>query len=131
LSEVAGAAYGAARNLCDLPLSLSRGHVPLPTADMASQDGLLQELRSGTVTPAIRVLLDRAASDVRDTLVRAKAGIVARPKAQIAAFLPLVMVEPYLKCVVARGRNPLRDIAEVMPITRVWRLARASWLRRV
>jgi phytoene synthase len=41
-----------------------------------------------------------------------------------AAFLPLGLVEPYLAAL-AKGRDPLREIADINPLYRLWRLA--SW----
>ena len=41
-----------------------------------------------------------------------------------AAFLPLSLVDPYLAALERRGRDPLREIADVNPLNRLWRMAR-------
>ncbi|MEJ2518454.1 MAG: hypothetical protein P8Y82_10985 [Methyloceanibacter sp.] len=40
------------------------------------------------------------------------------------AYLPLALVEPYLKAL-AKVKDPLHDIAGINPLTRLWRLMRA------
>ena len=40
------------------------------------------------------------------------------------AFLPLALVEPYLNAL-AKVKDPLRDIARINPLSRLWYLMRA------
>ena len=47
------------------------------------------------------------------------------------AFLPLALVEPYLRALERPGRDVLRSVAEIAPLTRVWRIAAAHWLGRI
>jgi hypothetical protein len=42
------------------------------------------------------------------------------------AFRPLSLVEPYLVSLSKSGRDPLHQIAEINPLTRLWRMARWS-----
>ena len=44
------------------------------------------------------------------------------------ALLPLAVVPTYLRAIRQRPRNPLRDIAPLAPLTRVWRIARGHAL---
>jgi 15-cis-phytoene synthase len=130
-TDATGRAYGLTRLLTDLPIALSRGHLPLPLDASHGHAGVRDTLRNGTITPDSRVLLDHVASDARDTLATARQHIAALPTAQIAAFLPLVMVDPYLRCVLRPTRDPLRDVIDLPPLTRVWRMGWASWRRRI
>jgi phytoene synthase len=47
------------------------------------------------------------------------------------AFLPLALVEPYLRALERPGRDVLRAPAALAPLTRVWRIAAAHWLGRI
>jgi phytoene synthase len=43
----------------------------------------------------------------------------------------LALVEPYLRALEKPGQNPLRDVAEIAPLQRIWRIGRAHWLGRM
>jgi len=47
------------------------------------------------------------------------------------AFLPLALVETYLRALERPGRDVLRTPAEIAPLTRVCRIAAAHWLGRI
>jgi phytoene synthase len=53
------------------------------------------------------------------------------PRPTRAAFLPLALVRPYLRALERPVHNPLRDLAEIAPLQRVWRIGRAHWLGRM
>jgi hypothetical protein len=46
-----------------------------------------------------------------------------------AAFLPLRLVDPYLAALEKKGRDPLRKVADINPLYRLWRLAVGSGRR--
>jgi phytoene synthase len=52
------------------------------------------------------------------------------PLAAWPAFLPLALVDPYLSAL--QRVDPLRQVADINPLTRLWRLAtwRASYRAR-
>ncbi len=128
-AHAAGRAYGLTRLLTDLPIALARGHLPLPR-DAISAD-LMATLCAGTITPDAQMLLQSLASDAQNARAVARTHIAALPATQIAAFLPLVMVEPYLRRVLQPGQNPLRDIVDLPPFSRVCRMGWAWWRKRV
>jgi phytoene synthase len=51
--------------------------------------------------------------------------------AQRAAMLPLALVEPYLRACEKQDHDLLRDIGDVAPLVRVWRIWRAHLTGRL
>jgi phytoene synthase len=47
------------------------------------------------------------------------------------AFLPLALVEPYLRALERQRGNPLRQEAGIAPITRLAKIAVGHWLGRI
>jgi hypothetical protein len=39
------------------------------------------------------------------------------------AFLPLCLIDPYLAALEKASRNPLREIANINPLYKLWRMA--------
>jgi 15-cis-phytoene synthase len=68
--------------------------------------------------------------DARSALATARAKLHTLEPGALPALLPLVMVEPYLRAQ-ERVADPLRDIADVAPLTRVWRIWWASKRGRI
>jgi phytoene synthase len=60
----------------------------------------------------------------REELREAKAQIAELGVPSRAAFIPLALVNPYLASLEKVGRDPLREIADINPLYRLWRLAR-------
>lgn len=132
-AAVSGAAlsYGLARALVRLPAALRRGRiiVPLSRLEAAGIRAAAGEARS--LTPALAGALADLRHEARVALRPARdrangLGPRARP-----AFLPLVMVEPYLQAQERRGFDPLADLAQIAPLRRVWRIWRAHRRGRV
>jgi phytoene synthase len=61
----------------------------------------------------------------RAALGQARHEVAALDKGVQAAFLPLCLVDPYLAALEKASRDPLREIAGINPIYRLWRMA--SW----
>ncbi len=121
--ERAAEAYGLARIGLDLPYYLSRERLPLPrTWTEAAGEG-----KSPDWTGAINILTQNA----RGALAAARAGLHGCPASLKSAVLPLAVVEPYLAALQKPGRDPARDIAEIAPLTRVWRIAVAHLTGRI
>lgn len=114
LANAAAQANGRVRLLRALPLMLSHGRQPFsaPHGDWVQA--------AGPVMHAARAWLKEA---------RLRA--VAAPRGLYPALLPLALVEPYLAALQELGPNIARQKAEIFPLTRVWRLWRASVLGRV
>lgn len=109
----AGQAYGAVRFLLDLP----------QFAAMSADDGLMPDLL-------------RASSETARAMARAALSFLRTESSQalkplITALLPLALVEPYLRALEKPGHDAVRDIAEIAPLTRLWRLGVAAKLGRI
>ena len=115
-------AYGLTRVACDLPYALARGRVPLSE---------MRAPRDITAKNAWQPALAWIIAEAREHLSRAKRAFsVARIPVK-SALLPLALVEPYLKALEVSSRDPARDIADIAPLTRMWRLYRAHISGRI
>jgi phytoene synthase len=64
-------------------------------------------------------------------LTEARRRAASAPGAINAAILPVALVEPYLAALEGLGPDLARATADISPLTRVWRLWRASLLGRI
>lgn len=114
LANAAAQANGRVRLLRALPLLLSHGRLPFPD--------LLGDWEAAT-KPVIHT--------ARAWLEKARLRAVDAPQGLFPALLPIALVEPYLTALQDLGPDIARQKAEIFPLTRVWRLWRASVLGRV
>ncbi len=131
VANAAGLAYGLAELLRNLPRDTAAGRVMAPL-------GLLQEhkldpelLLAGEAGKRIHPVVAELAREARAALEAARKELALCDKSARPAFAPLKLVEPILDAVEAPDRNPLRDIAEINPLMRFWRLWRAARSGRV
>ena len=125
LSIPAGRVFGLTRLLARLPEHLAAGRMPLPLSMLAAHGLTPVALSAGVVTPAVRDLIATTVHGISDTFATLRPQIKSLSRQQRVALLPLAVVAPYLKVMGRSGRNPLRDIADLAPLTRVWRIAMA------
>jgi phytoene synthase len=118
--SAAAQALGRVRLLRSLPASLAKGRNPLP-AQVAPVPSCADWQQ------AARPVLDAARAWLKEARLRA----AVAPAAVLPAILPLALVEPYLAALERLGPNIARERADISPLTRVWRLWRASALGRV
>jgi phytoene synthase len=125
-AQSAGRAYGLTGLMRALPVHAARGLVFLP-ADLlrrhgASPEQVLAGLRSQGLDDALGELRGKA----REGLHEARSHIAKLDPPARSAFIPLALVEPYLAALGKSGRDPLREIAGINPLYRLWRLARSQ-----
>jgi phytoene synthase len=118
----AAQAYGLARLGLDLPYALARGRNPLPPGDV-----VFAESNPGGLRAAVAELC----RDSRMHLMKVKSQILHVSPAMKSVLLPLALVEPYLRALEKPGHDAVRDIAEIAPLTRLWRLGVAAKLGRI
>ncbi len=118
----AAQAYGRARLGIDLPYALSRGRTPFPSGLVTAAEEVPQNWR-----PAIAHLC----RDARAHLANVKPHFSQASPALRVAVLPVALVEPYLKALERLAYDPARDLVEIVPLTRLWRLSSATWRGRV
>jgi phytoene synthase len=120
LCRLSAVAYGRARVALDLPRHLAHGRLPLPAARLAGHDP--RDLPEIEARLAARALIAILAKEAREALAEARTAIRAAPRPVRPAFLPLALVEPYLRALEDPGHDPLHDIADISPLVRVAKL---------
>lgn len=122
LVTTAGRASGLTRLLGELPAHVAESRPLLPRSRLAAAGLTLEALRADTTPAALAPLLDGLAAEARRALGDARRMVAALPGPLRTAFLPLALVEPHLRLLRKPGHDPLRHIAELLPVSRVWRL---------
>ena len=86
---------------------------------------------AGETTEGLKALLAEMRENARAALKEARFHLLGEgmkgtglDEAGRAAFLPLSLVEPYLKALKKVG-DPLCEVAQINPLYRLWRLMRA------
>jgi 15-cis-phytoene synthase len=120
--DAAARAAGMARIGLDLPYELMHGRSPLPVARSPNPFETPADWH-----PQIAWLAVEAAAAM---------GVVRRhladkPQAFITALLPLALVGPYFRALQMPRHEPTRDLVEIAPLARLWRIARAHWTGRL
>jgi phytoene synthase len=126
-----GQAYGLARLLLGLPHVLARGRVPLPQSRLDASGVSSQQLLSSDGGGNAAGLLASTCAEARKALATSRKCVANLPRHVRVAFLPLALVEPYLRALERSGVDVLRAPVEIAPLTRVWRIAAARWLGRI
>jgi phytoene synthase len=129
--KAAGRAYGVARLLLGLPRSLALGRVPLALTQLTAAGLSAHELLAGTVGTGAEALLQPSLAQIRGNFAVARRFAQSLARHDRVAFLPLALVGPYLRLLERQGVGALREEIQVVPLTRVWRLAAAHILGRL
>ncbi|MFM9846794.1 MAG: phytoene/squalene synthase family protein [Hyphomicrobiaceae bacterium] len=117
--SAAARAYGIARRPGRLLLALHGPELVLPGP------------QSGSALPGeARDALAALREEAKAALMAVRTELLAPEPGSLPALLPLVMVEPYLRAQ-ERTADPLHDVADVAPLTRAWRIWRASMRGRI
>jgi len=131
IAEAAGRAYGLVRVMRSLPLLGAKGRTYLPSDALGRHDTTAEDIFAGQTTPGLEALLGEMRAQARQALKDAQfdlfgAGMqgTGLDEAGRTAFLPLSLVEPYLNAL-AKVKDPLRDLARLNPVYRLWRLIRS------
>jgi 15-cis-phytoene synthase len=120
--DAAARAAGMARIGLELPYELMHGRSPLPVARSPNPFESPADWR-----PQIAWLAAEAAA-ATDVVRR---HLADKPQAFITAFLPLALVGPYFRALQMPRHEPTRDLVEIAPLARLWRIARAHWTGRL
>jgi phytoene synthase len=117
-AKAEGSLFEAALSVLGLPVS--------PAREAACVDaGLAYGIaRGAAAAPAIR-------NQAREALVAVRRRVDELDPRAFVGFLPLVMVEPYLRAQEQGNANNLRHTAHITPLRRVWRIWRAKRRRRL
>lgn len=120
----AGFAYGMAGLMRALPVRAAQGRVDLPADELRRHGTSPEDLLAGRASEGLLAVLAELRQKARAALVEAQQHVASLDAEARPAFLPLALVEPYLAAL-AKAPDPLREIAGINPLYRLWRLA--SW----
>ncbi len=131
VAEAGGRAYGLVRVMRSLPVLASKGRTYLAADALARHGTAPDTIFAGETTPGLLALLTEMRNDAQSALDEARFHLLGQgmtgtglDRAGRAVFLPLCLVEPYLEAL-ARVKDPLRQIARINPLTRLWRMLRS------
>jgi phytoene synthase len=115
-------AAGSVRIGLELPYTQAQGRTPLPEA--RSPNPFVSPQYWGPQIAWLAYEATGAMGAVRRLLA-------GQPRAFTTALLPLALVEPYFRALQNANHEPARDIVEIAPLARLWRIARAHWTGRL
>lgn len=131
VAETGGRAYGLVRVMRSLPLLAAKGRTYLAADALARHDTAPDDIFAGETSEGLKALLAEMRESARASLREAEFHLYGQgmtgtglDEAGRTVFLPLSLVEPYLKALAKVG-DPLRQIARINPLTRLWRLMRS------
>jgi phytoene synthase len=131
VAEVGGRAYGLVRVMRSLPVLAAKGRTYLAADALERYGTTPQTIFAGETSEGLEALLAEMREDARTALKEAQFHLFGEgmtgtglDEAGRAAFLPLSLVEPYLRAL-ATVRDPLRQVAYINPLYRLWRLLRS------
>jgi phytoene synthase len=84
------------------------------------------DLTAGRGGPGLLAALAELRAIARDHLRRARALRATVPPAIVPAFLPVALVEPYLRRMEGRGYDPFRTVVDLPQWKKQWLLWRAA-----
>ena len=121
----AGLAYGLTGLMRALPVHGAGGRVYLP-ADMLVSCGTGPDaVLAGSASQGLRDLLAALREKARAACEDSRQRVAGLERSARAAFLLLRLVDPYLAALEAqdrRGGDPLREIVDINPLHRFWRI---------
>jgi len=119
--RAAGIAYGLTGLMRALPVHAARGRVDLPEDALLRHGTSPAQILAGETSKGLRDVLAELRETARVALGSAERQVATLPPAAQRAFLPLALVEPYLSAL--RRVDPLKQVAEINPLYRLWRVS--------
>jgi phytoene synthase len=120
--DAAARAAGMARIGLELPYSLMHGRSPLPVTRSPNPFESPADWH-----PPIAWL----AAEAAEAMAVVRRHLAEKPQAFITALLPLALVGPYFRALQRPRHEPTRDLVEIAPLARLWRIARVHWTGRL
>lgn len=123
----AGIAYGLTGLMRTLPLHAAGGRIYLPADALIRHGTSPENVLAGKSSEGLSAVLAELRGRARDALEQARRQVERIDARSLVAFLPLCLVDPYLAALEKSGRDPLREIAGINPLYRLWRAASGRW----
>jgi phytoene synthase len=121
-----GVAFAIAGLLRAIPWHAARGQCYVPLEVLTRHGVTRADAISGKSTPGLLAALSELRAVARQRLVAAKADIKSVTSAASSAFLPVALVEPYLRRMEARSYDPFQTHIDLPQWRRQWILWRAA-----
>jgi phytoene synthase len=121
-AKPAGTAYGLTGLMRALPVHAARGRVDLPADALLSHGTSPEQVLAGETSAGLNSLLAELRERARGALGEAVAALARLDGRARTAFLPLSLVDAYLAALEKSTRDPLREIADINPLRRLWRM---------
>jgi phytoene synthase len=131
IAGAAGRAYGLVRILTELPALWSQGRTLIPASVLEAEGIALGDTPAEEAEVRLSPILKGFAAEARHALTETRQLSGELTRAERVAILPVALVEPYLRVLEKAGRNPIRDLAELAPLERIWPLFRSYWSGRL
>lgn len=122
----AGVAYGLTGLMRALPWHASRQQMYFPKDVQVRHDLDPETVFRGETTPQLNAVLNELRGHVRHHLGRVRQAADSVPADCRIAFLPLVLVEPYLRKLETPDFDPLKQVSDMSQLRCQWLLWRAS-----
>lgn len=122
----AGVAYALTGLMRSLPWHAARGQMYLPNDLLERHGADPQAILKGETTPELLAALTELRGHVRHHLQRVRDKVSEIPAHVAPAFLPVALVEPFLKRMERPGQDPLKAPVELSQLRRQWILWRAA-----
>ena len=116
LIGAAGRASGLTRIALTLPYALAAHRAPLPASRSPAPPHM-------DWRPQVAWLGQEAGA----ALAAVRRQLTGKTRDFTTALLPLALIEPYFRALQKPGHEPSRDIVDIAPLARLWRIARAHW----
>lgn len=116
LANAAARASGLTRVALALPYDLAAGRSPLPEARAP-----------GAADADWRPQIAWLAQEADAALHAVRRQLKGKTREFTTALLPLALIEPYFRALQDVRHEPRRDIVDIAPLARLWRIARAHW----
>jgi phytoene synthase len=121
-----GLAYAIAGLLRAIPWHAARGQCYIPLEILTRHGSSREDAIGGQSTPAFLAALSELRAIARQHLAAARIDMKSIAIAAAPAFLPIALVEPYLKRMEARNYDPFHTPIDVPQWRRQWVLWRAA-----
>jgi phytoene synthase len=118
--RAAGIAYGLTGLMRALPVHRARGRVDVPADALLRHGTSPAKILAGEKSQGLTELLAEFRKTAHGALTSARRHVATLPPAARTAFLPLALVKPYLSSL--QRVDPLRQVADINPLYRLWRL---------
>ena len=123
-AATAGIAYGLTGLMRALPVHIAQGRIYLPTDALKRHGTAPERVLLCNAGEGLFAVIEELLARAREALGEASHKVAELDERGRAAFLQLRLVEPYLSALETKRRDPLREVADINPLYRLWRLAR-------